>query len=168
MVVDDVLYKDISADGDGSSLELYAYPKLKNGNLFVCPTSVTKISVSAFVGVRKLSYVYFSHDSIEWEGSYAFSGTLGISVLKEKTTFEVDATGVKIYSMVSSTDCAYNSEKGVIEFYNNFKPETENCFLKVVEDSGRFSIVMFDFDFSAETSAIVEGSMIKLDSVLSE
>lgn len=148
VVIDNVLYEDVSSQGDGTSLKLLAYPKLKTNELFVCPSNVSAISSGAFAGAGKLKYVYFEHETIEWESRTAFTGTSGIKVLKEKAAFEVEATGVSVYNFVSSPNCQYDGETVVL--VGDYEPPYGNCFLKEPGSvNGKYTIVIFNYDFDA-------------------
>lgn len=160
VVVDGVLYEDISSQGDKSDLKLFAYPKLKVDDLFICPSEVSVISSGAFVGASKLKYVYFANDEITWESAAAFSGTTNISILKEKTTLDTeDIIGVGVCSLVNSPYCVYDGESIVIT--NEYEPETDYCFLKEPGTGGKYTIIIFEYDFTEKK--VVEGSMIILE-----
>ena len=173
--IDGVLYKDISAGGDGSELMLLSYPKNKTDNLFIFPENVTKVDSYAFANASHLRFVYASNDTMEWETSTnaigetiysSFVGTSGIKILREKNTFTTAESGVTFYDMITH-GYAWNPDDDVIEFEQEFTTSYTYCFIKFL-DGNKFSIAIFEFDSTADEPAIVEGSLIVLEKVLSE
>ena len=173
--IDGVLYKDISAAGDGSELMLLSYPKNKTDSLFVCPENVVEVASFAFANASHLRYVYFTNDTMEWETSSnaigetvytSFDGTSGIKILREKNTLTTAESGVAFYDMITS-GCGWNPDDKVIEFEEDFTTDYRFCFMKFL-DGDKFSIAIFEFDSTADEPAIVEGSLIVLEKVLNK
>ena len=173
LVIDNVLYKDISEAGNESELLLYAYPKQKTDKIFVCPENVVEIASYAFASANNLKYVYFAQNLIEWEVSTnstgemvytSFESTYGIIILRENTDLEINFSNVYVYSLVNSSDCVWNKTDECVEITNNFVPETEACFLRVVEENRKITIVLFEFDMI--NKIVIQDSIKVLSEIL--
>ena len=136
---------------------------------------MTKVASYAFANASHLRFVYASNDTMEWETSTnaigetiysSFVGTSGIKILREKNTFTTAESGVTFYDMITH-GYAWNPDDDVIEFEQEFTTSYTYCFIKFL-DGNKFSIAIFEFDSTADEPAIVEGSLIVLEKVLSE
>lgn len=167
---DGVLYKDISESGTGDELKLMAYPKCKEGRLFVVPNEVKEIAVFAFVGIERnanmLRYVYFKNDDIEFEelrsSTYnTFEDSL--VVLKEKENFEIPEVGISVCQKLDS-GCGWDFETNTVVFDVNFSEGSGYYFIKFFDDP-KFSLAIFEYKSDGDNSGIVDGSLVVLEKI---
>ncbi len=153
-VIDGVLYKDISVSDSETKHMLYAYPKLKVGDVFICPANVSKIANYAFAYSSNLN-IYFSQTAMEWESSenalgqiqtHAFYETNNVKVLREYESFVTNETDeVKVYTF-ANIGVNYNYETDKIELTKEFSSVNKYCFAKVLKEEGLdayFEIIIF-------------------------
>lgn len=173
--IDGVLYKDVSAAGDGSELMLLSYPKNKVDNLFVCPENVVEIASYAFAYASHLRYVYFANSSMEWETSTnafgetiysSFAGIGGINILREQTTLTTAESCVIFYDMITS-GCSWNFDDKVIEFEDEFTTDYTYCFIKFL-DGDKFSVAVFEYAVVDGKPTVVDDSLVLLEKILNE
>ena len=175
-VIDGVLYKDVSEPGSDAELMLWLYPKYKQGAFFACPENVTKIAAYAFVGVdtgeNNLKYVYFENDDVEFEVTTDSHGNPkydsfrnGIKILRNTSDLDIQETGIYIYEKLSS-GCAWNFESQTIDFEEEFSAKSGYYYLVFLDDDA-LSIAVFEYVSAGDDSGIKEGTLVKLDKVLS-
>ena len=167
LIVDDILYMDISESGTGDKLKLLAYPNKKADDIFIVPNNVEEIGIFAFIGANELNYIYFETANVEIEQireSVFNSFEDSHVILMQDSSLVIDEPGLSIATILThGCEWDYTNQTVIIEEGN--EPESGLYFIKYY-DEPNYSIAIFEYKKDGDNSGIVPNSLVKIEKIL--